>query len=233
MAKKVQNLPELNIFSEVDMSQHGGYLGRFDMIKDSDPMAKKPVGDTIHYKCIKCGECCRRGKSIELSIEELNYLAREHPEIKTLYAYEKGGSVRPFFHTGPKCSMLRNNECGIFRNQPFECRHYPFTLEEVTASTPDTIEFGKKYYKLYVYENCKGLGEGEPWSDRKKNSYINRLLREYTQHKGHLCNTYNKLTSEEFFRDHIQYDSGVIYGTEKEIEEFLKDLMEKVEEVKK
>jgi Fe-S-cluster containining protein len=230
MAKKQIDLPEISIFKKGKKSQHGGYLGRFDMVKETDNLSKRPVEDQIQYKCIKCGECCRRGFSIELSIDEMNYLAKKHPEIKSIYAYKEGGSVTPFFNTGPKCSMLANDECSIFKHRPFECHYYPFTLEEVDAHTPGALEFGRKYYKLYVYEDCKGLGEGEVWSPRKTKSFINRILRENSERGSMLTRTYQTLTTEEFFRDHIQYGSGVIYGTEKELQDFLVDYKTKLRE---
>jgi Fe-S-cluster containining protein len=211
-------------------SNEGARKGNYGMLVLPEGENKRPVGDTIQYQCQKCGECCRKGFSIELSLDEMNFFAKKHPEMKMIYAYREGDYVHPFFNTGPGCNLLEGNECSVYKNRPFECRYFPFHLEEVNASTPGSYKFGKKHYLLFVYENCKGIGKGEPWSPRKMKSFVSKMLREYAEHYGMLKVTYKKLTTEKFLKNRKHYGTGVIYGTDEEIEEFIRDYRSKFDE---
>jgi Fe-S-cluster containining protein len=227
MATKQIESPGLNIMKKKNKQDSGSKIEPIDLISRTGNVNKKLVGDTIQYKCQQCGNCCRMGYSIELSVDEMEFLTREHPQLKTVFAFAKGDYVRPFFNTGPKCSLLRNDHCGIYRDRPFECRYYPFHLVEVDADTPGAYEYGKKFYQLYVYENCSGLGKGKPWSHRKKDNFMKRILQEYVKHVGMLKITYKVLTTDIFFETRKQYGTGVIYGTDDEIREFLDDYQSK------
>lgn len=205
------------------------YIGDFNLLREMSSLKKKPINKSIKYKCQKCGTCCRKGFSIELSLEEMDYLTDKHPDIKTVFAYTKGDYVHPFFNTGTKCNKLKDGLCTIYKNRPFECRYYPFHLEEVNSPGTGVYEFGKKYFKLFAFEDCKGLGKGEPWSPRKMNSFIKRILQEYVKHKNLLNITYKVLTNDEFFKERKQYGTGVLYGTKKELDEFIEDYYTKFE----
>jgi Fe-S-cluster containining protein len=183
-------------------------MGNFDLMKRAQDKPKKLIGDMIQYKCQKCGDCCRKGYSIELSLDEMDFFLSEHPEVKMVYAYTNGKKVHPFFNTGTKCNLLKKNQCSIYRNRPFECRYYPFHLEEVDENMPEAYEYGKKFYQLYAYEGCHGLGKGEPWSPRKMKNFLSRILGEYHRHLTMLRITYKILTTDAFFKNHQQYGSG-------------------------
>lgn len=230
MAEKQLEPLEVKIFRDGQNPADGARKGNYNMLVLPEGEKKRPVGETIQYQCQKCGDCCRRGFSIELNIDEMNFFMKKHPEMKMIYAYREGDYVHPFFNTGPGCNLMDNNECGVYKDRPFECRYFPFHLEEVNGSTPGSYKFGKKYYRLYVYENCNGLGKGELWSTRKKNSFVNKMLREYAEHHGMLKVTYKKLTTDNFFKIRKQYGTGVIYGTDEEIEEFIRDYRSKFNE---
>jgi Fe-S-cluster containining protein len=226
MAKRRNTPPEVTIFRK-DMMQDGAHSGHYDFIKDLSAATKRLIGDTIQYKCQQCGDCCKKGFSIELSIDEMDYLSKEHPQLKTVFAYTKGDYVHPFFNTGPECTMLDKNRCSIYKTRPFECKYYPFQLVEVEKGTIGAYEFGRKYFQLYVFEDCPGIDKGEPWSPRKMNMFMKRILSEYVRHRGMLKITYKVLTTDAFFKDRKQYGTGIIYGTDIEIREFLRDFKSK------
>ena len=230
MARKHIKAPNVTIYKEDTNLIEEAQTSPCNLMRVDSETPKRLLGDEIRYQCQKCGNCCRHGFSIELSVDELDFLSKEHPEVKTVFAYTKGDYVHPFFNTGPKCTMLKNNLCSIYRNRPFECRYYPFHLVEVDKSTPGAYEFGKKYFQLYAYEDCAGLGKGEVWSPRKVKMFMSGILKEYVKHRSMLKITYKLLTTNAFFAKHKQYGSGVIYGTDLEIQEFLEDYQSKLEE---
>ena len=231
MTKNKLNPRDIDILGNINDISDGARKGEIETFKLADGVRKRLVTSGIRYQCQKCGDCCRKGFSIELSIDEMEYLTKRHPQIKKVYAYREGDFVHPFFNTGPGCNLLKDNLCSDYRNRPFECKYFPFHLEEVNASTPGAFRFGKKYYQLYVYENCNGLDKGEVWSDRKLENFVQRMLREFAEHKGMLNITYRKLTNDDFFKKHKRYGSGVIYGTDEELKDFLKDYRSKFNDV--
>jgi len=79
----------MNILGDIGNISSGARKGEITGFKLADGVSKRLVTSGIRYQCQKCGDCCRKGFTIELSIDEMEYLSNKHPQIKKVYADKK------------------------------------------------------------------------------------------------------------------------------------------------
>jgi len=176
----------------------------------------------LKFKCICCGECCRRISDEDSTSKGLPLFEWEIEKIKKLAA-SKNISIqvepidlvldkksRKYFCTGyvlvdEPCVFLKDNKCLIHKDRPIVCRAFP------VARNP---EFFDNVPSLSCFSNCPnfdfkaflreslGLEEGKAFKLPKK-----KILEEYSK-------TFDKeIIKNSFARDKILSQFDAIMAT--------------------
>lgn len=98
--------------------------------------------------CNQCGKCCINYSDGGLSAtdSEIDYWEVFRPAI---FKYVKAGKIWISPDSGKqlkRCPWLRQElsqtkyTCDIYHDRPDDCRHYPVTIEQMTADECETIE---------------------------------------------------------------------------------------------
>jgi Fe-S-cluster containining protein len=93
-------------------------------------------GGPIEFRCLECGECCRRllidsrliRKGLPLFPDECGLFPREliRPGVGIGQPGEPGFRVISYQMTEMVCPHLDEGSCGIWEARPVVCRSYPY-----------------------------------------------------------------------------------------------------------
>jgi len=93
-------------------------------------------GGPIEFRCLECGECCRRllidsrliRKGLPLFPDECGLFPREliRPGVGIGQPGEPGFRVISYQMTEMVCPHLDEGSCGIWQTRPVVCRSYPY-----------------------------------------------------------------------------------------------------------
>ncbi len=141
----------------------------------------------LKFKCICCGECCRKISDENSSAKGLPLFEWEVEKIKKLAA-DRGIEIGPidlvldkksekYFCTGyslslEPCPFLKDNKCSIHKERPIVCRAFPVARNpEFLDDVPDLGCFSNCPnfdFKAFLRDSL-GLEEGKPFNlPRKK-----------------------------------------------------------------
>lgn len=150
----------------------------------------------VHFKCVRCGNCCVYGHVEDGGARELPLRPDEFQLYKKLYKgwilrHVKLGDLTKDDPHGIRiksraghCAMYdpKNNSCRIYKHRPSLCRIYP--IEPIPSwmksTTMITVGYNRAIYPGIGY-TCHGWHEGPPnWENVKKilNWYIGSLKKE-------------------------------------------------------
>lgn len=145
------------------------------------------LGDSVKYKCLRCGLCCVNGPNVGLTAHDISRIARflgvnwEELKGKYIVAVIADMFAIPTLRGKEegKCVFLECDEqgrpaCSIYPVRPMRCQLYPFM-----PYSPSNNE------KVYLSTRCPGLKIDTvvtpPW----------RLLKEYyAEIRQHYARTY-------------------------------------------
>ncbi len=123
-----------------------------EMMKERVDKEWEEVGKDTHWECIRCGECCRRHWSVDITWIEFRRLVND-PDIKFYPDFKKEvhpetGMDHPYFMIVDRCPYLKGSAtCSLHPGWFYTCATYPFLL------TPEG--------KLLYHSQCRGIGYGD------------------------------------------------------------------------
>ena len=90
--------------------------------------------------CVRCGDCCRDAKQLDVLIEELvniaKYLKVPFTRMRKKYPFADSGDSEVFYLKAGPCPFLKGkNECTIYPVRPKVCRAHPLGKTLTQAST--------------------------------------------------------------------------------------------------
>lgn len=100
-----------------------------------------------HWKCIRCGWCCRQNWRVNVTWKEYDRL-KDVLNIDQVVEDKRSGMSHPLFEIKNACVCLdtKKNLCKIHSKWPYACATFPFGLD---------LE-GRLVYSKW----CKGIGKG-------------------------------------------------------------------------
>lgn len=125
------------------------------------PLKYVPWRRVRAWRCLACGECCRRF--------DVPLRAREFVEVTGAF----GGGVAGLKHGKPylrkprgKCVFQAGRRCSLHSlgMKPHACKIYPFTVRAMVKRGGRSARFpymGRNYY-VYANPGCRGLILGTP-----------------------------------------------------------------------
>lgn len=124
----------------------------------------------VHFRCIRCGECCgdtkEKTRRVLLLSEEAEQIALAAAQPTVKFAVKVEGKA-PYSYEmkkkDGKCVFFENGGCRIYSVRPLICRFYPFELKSLADG---------RYTFLYTSE-CKGINKGAVLSK----NYFKKLFR--------------------------------------------------------
>jgi Fe-S-cluster containining protein len=111
-----------------------------------------PLKEDTKWTCIRCGECCRRAWSVDLTWHEYRRILtdtrfKDHPVFQREVDPDSGLD-HPFFFIKDKCPYLEVNGmiCTRYPEWFYTCATYPFLLD------PEG--------QIFYHTECRGIGQG-------------------------------------------------------------------------